>query len=55
MTNLTRSIRRLLLHEDGATMVEYALILSLIVIGCLGLISQIGNAAFQFLNIGSSF
>ncbi len=42
-------------EEDGPTAVEYAVMLALIVVVCLGAIGTIGtNANTQFQNISSS-
>ncbi|MGO8689463.1 MAG: Flp family type IVb pilin [Thermoguttaceae bacterium] len=50
-----RSLRKFLVSEDGPTAVEYAVMLSLIVIVCLSAISTIGtNANSKFRQIASS-
>jgi pilus assembly protein Flp/PilA len=43
MSGLHRFIRNLLVREDGPTAVEYAVMLSLIIVGCLVAILAIGN------------
>lgn len=50
MKNFADSIVRFLKEEDGPTAVEYAVMLALIVVVCLGAITTIGqnaNATFQ--------
>jgi pilus assembly protein Flp/PilA len=54
VTDSTRSTQRFLSREDGATLVEYALVLAFIVIGCLASVSQIGNVASLFFDIGNT-
>lgn len=49
MKGLTTSVKRFLVSEDGPTAVEYAVMLSLIVVVCLTAIKAIGtNANTQF-------
>jgi pilus assembly protein Flp/PilA len=43
MNWLNEKIRRFLVSEDGPTAVEYAVMLALIVIVCLGAISALGT------------
>jgi pilus assembly protein Flp/PilA len=43
MQGLRRFIRDLLIREDGPTAVEYAVMLALIVVGCIAAILAIGN------------
>ena len=50
MKSFAMNVRRFLTSEDGPTAVEYAVMLSLIVIVCLTAITSIGtksNAVFQ--------
>jgi pilus assembly protein Flp/PilA len=55
MTNIAGKISRFLQGEEGPTAVEYAVMLALIVIVCLGAIEAIGtNANTTFTNIGNS-
>ncbi len=55
MKSLTVRLRRFLAFEDGPTAVEYAIMLSLIVVVCLAAISTIGtNASSKFWQIASS-
>jgi pilus assembly protein Flp/PilA len=42
--NITKKIRTLLRDESGPTAVEYAVLLSLIVIVCVGAVKQMANA-----------
>jgi pilus assembly protein Flp/PilA len=55
MKSLALKVQRFLKSEDGPTAVEYAVMLSLIVIVCLTAITSIGNSAKStFQNIASS-
>jgi pilus assembly protein Flp/PilA len=45
MTQLTHSVKRFLVSEDGPTAVEYAVMLALIVVVCLTAIQAIGTNA----------
>ncbi len=55
MMSLAVRLRRFLTSEDGPTAVEYAIMLSLIVVVCLSAISTIGvNANSKFQEIASS-
>jgi pilus assembly protein Flp/PilA len=55
MKSLTLKVQRFLKSEDGPTAVEYAVMLSLIVIVCLTAITSIGNNANSaFQKIASS-
>ncbi len=45
MKNITKSIKKFLVSEDGPTAVEYAVMLALIVIVCLTAIQAVGNNA----------
>lgn len=45
MKSLAKKIQRFLVAEDGPTAVEYAVMLALIVIVCLGAIETIGTNA----------
>jgi pilus assembly protein Flp/PilA len=50
MRSLALKLHRFLVSEDGPTAVEYAVMLTLIVIVCLAAISSLGtsaNSAFQ--------
>ncbi len=53
MKNFTESIVNFLKEEDGPTAVEYAVMLALIVVVCLGAVTTIGtNAAAKFDTVG---
>ncbi len=55
MESLINHLRRFLVSEDGPTAVEYAVMLSLIIVVCLAAISTIGNnASSVFSNIANS-
>ena len=45
MKNFASKINRFLKSEDGPTAVEYAVMLALIVVVCLGAITSIGSRA----------
>jgi len=50
MTKFVNSVKNFLVSEDGPTAVEYAIMLALIVIVCIGAVQSIGtsaNAKFQ--------
>ena len=53
LTYLKRSVTKLYRCEDGATAVEYAVMLSLIIVVCLTAISALGtNANSTFNSVG---
>ena len=55
MKKLLLHVRHLLVSEDGPTAVEYAVMLALIVVVCLGTITTIGtNANATFNTISNS-
>ncbi|MGA2616315.1 MAG: Flp family type IVb pilin [Thermoguttaceae bacterium] len=55
MRPLALNLRRFLVSEDGPTAVEYAVMLSLIVVACLTAITSIGtNASTAFTMIANS-
>ncbi len=55
MFKFIRSLRKFCNSEDGPTAVEYAVMLALIVIVCLGAIRLIGtNANTQFQRVSQS-
>ena len=55
MKSLALKLHRFLASEDGPTAVEYAVMLTLIVIVCLTAISSIGtNASSAFNRVASS-
>ena len=55
MKSLALKVCRFLVSEDGPTAVEYAVMLALIIIVCLGMISSIGTAAnTTFSNVADS-
>ena len=45
MKNFAMKLKRFLKSEDGPTAVEYAVMLSLIIVICLGAVRTIGNNA----------
>ena len=55
MKSLITTLRRLLVEEDGPTAVEYAVMLSLIIVVCLAAITTIGqNASSIFSRVADS-
>lgn len=55
MKGFTTSVKQFLVSEDGPTAVEYAVMLSLIVVVCLTAIRAIGtNANTQFNKVSTS-
>ncbi|MEI8379022.1 MAG: Flp family type IVb pilin [Planctomycetota bacterium] len=45
MTKFVNSVKNFLVSEDGPTAVEYAIMLALIVIVCIGAVQSIGKSA----------
>ncbi len=55
MTHIGRNLARFLRSEDGPTATEYAVMLALIIVVCLGAITGIGNTVSGiFTNASSS-
>ena len=55
MARFTRCLVVFLQREDGPTAVEYAVMLALIVVVCLGAIATLGsNANITFSEVGSA-
>jgi pilus assembly protein Flp/PilA len=55
MSRLMQSVRRLLRSDEGPTAVEYAVMLSLIIVVCLAAVRAIGtNAKATFQNTANS-
>ena len=53
MNKFVNSVKNFLVSEDGPTAVEYAIMLALIVIVCIGAVQSIGqsaNSKFQAAN-----
>jgi pilus assembly protein Flp/PilA len=54
MRNLAKSFFNFLVNEDGPTAVEYAVMLALIIVVCIGAISALGsNASNTFEYVGN--
>ena len=54
MKNFAQKIKRFLKSEDGPTAVEYAVMLSLIIVICLGAVKAIGtNATATFTAVAA--
>lgn len=45
MKNFAQSVRKFLVSEDGPTAVEYAVMMALIIVVCIGTITTIGTNA----------
>jgi pilus assembly protein Flp/PilA len=55
MTQFMSSVKNFLVSEDGPTAVEYAIMLALIVIVCIGAVQSIGTkAAAKFTAAGAA-
>jgi pilus assembly protein Flp/PilA len=55
MKGFVKKVQRFLVAEDGPTAVEYAVMLALIVVVCIGAITTIGtNANTTFGTIGTA-
>jgi pilus assembly protein Flp/PilA len=53
MRNFCEAVARFVQAEDGPTAVEYAVMLALIIVVCLGAITTLGqNANSTFSNVG---
>jgi pilus assembly protein Flp/PilA len=50
MSKLVNSVKNFLVSEDGPTAVEYAIMLALIVIVCIGAVQSIGQSANSKFN-----
>ena len=53
MKNFAKKLQRFMQSEDGPTAVEYAVMLALIIVVCIGTIGAIGdtaNSAFERIN-----
>jgi pilus assembly protein Flp/PilA len=54
LSNLTRKVVAFMKSEDGPTAVEYAVMLALIIVVCIGAITTLGgNANTTFTSVGS--
>jgi pilus assembly protein Flp/PilA len=55
MQNLTKFVSDFIAREDGPTAVEYAVMLALIVVVCIGAITTLGsNAKATFTTVGTA-
>jgi pilus assembly protein Flp/PilA len=55
MQNLTKFVSEFITREDGPTAVEYAVMLALIVVVCIGAITTLGsNAKTTFTSVGTA-
>ena len=55
LLNLANQVRFFLKAEDGPTAVEYAVMLALIIVVCIGAITTLGSNANQtFTSVGSA-
>ncbi len=54
MSSLVTSVKNFLVSEDGPTAVEYAIMLALIVIVCIGAVQSIGTSANAKFNAANN-
>ena len=55
MSKLTTFMRRFLADENGATMVEYGLMIALIAAVCIGIVTTLGtNIQSQFTSVSNA-
>ena len=55
MRNLKQQVVNFLIQEDGPTAVEYAVMLALIIVVCIGAITTLGkNANGTFTSVGTA-
>ena len=54
MNKLVNCVKNFLVSEDGPTAVEYAIMLALIVIVCIGAVQNIGNSANAKFNAANN-
>ena len=55
MRKFSQSVVRFLANEDGPTAVEYAVMLALIIVVCIGAITTLGqNANSTFTSVGNA-
>jgi pilus assembly protein Flp/PilA len=55
MRSLKQHVLNFLVHEDGPTAVEYAVMLALIIVVCIGAITTLGNNAnTTFTSVGDA-
>jgi pilus assembly protein Flp/PilA len=51
---MLKLIKRLLVEDDGPTAVEYAVLLALIVIACMGAVNTLANSTAASYNYSAS-
>jgi pilus assembly protein Flp/PilA len=55
LTKLSRAVSEFITKEDGPTAVEYAVMLALIIVVCIGAITTLGqNANTTFTSVGTA-
>ena len=55
MNAMIAKVRRFLVSEDGPTAVEYAVMLALIVVACVGIVKNLGTSiSSTFSSVSSS-
>lgn len=54
MNKFVNSVKNFLVSEDGPTAVEYAIMLSLIIIVCIGAVQSVGNSANAKFNAANT-
>ena len=50
MTGVARGVRNFLVSEDGPTAVEYAVMLALILVACIGIVTSLGGSVSSNFN-----
>jgi pilus assembly protein Flp/PilA len=56
MNNFAGSVKKFLVSEDGPTAVEYAVMMALIIVVCIGTVTTIGtNAKAKFDKVKDAF
>ena len=55
MKNFADSVKKFIVSEDGPTAVEYAVMMALIVVVCIGTVKSIGtNAKAKFIEVNNA-
>lgn len=55
MSKFVSSVKKFIVSEDGPTAVEYAVMLSLIVVVCIAAVSAVGSSANEKFNTVSDY
>lgn len=55
MSGLKKAVRSFLVEDDGATMVEYGLMLALIAVACIAIVTTLGGSlAAKFTDVNTA-